>query len=784
MTIKLKGIALTVTILSLISLTSCDNVKDPVISIIPQPLKVEQVKGAFKLTPSVRIAVDDQAGLNDQAVFLKSRIAKATGFELKIAAESSGKSIHLLIDKNLAPPLGSEGYNLSVSRKGVTITGATPAGVFYGIQTLLQLFPPAIFSNSEVKDTDWIIPYVTISDKPRFAWRGFMLDVSRHFFPPSYIYEVLDYMAIHKLNRFQMHLTDDQGWRIEIRKYPKLTEVGAWRVNREDQHWNSREVQKPGEQASYGGFYTQDDIRKFVAYATERNIVIVPEIEMPAHSTAALASYPEFSCTGEPLTVLPGGIWPCNNIYCAGKEETFTFLEDVLTEVIELFPSEYIHIGGDEADKSQWVKCPACQKRIKNEGLKDEKELQSYLIRRVEKFLNSKGRQLIGWDEILEGGLAPNAAVMSWRGTQGGIDAAKAGHPVVMTPTDYCYFDYYQGNPDMEPPAIGGFLPLEKVYSFDPVPPGLSADEAKMILGAQANLWTEYISDPTHANYMTFPRLTALSELCWTSPGLKNFDDFSSRLGRELERYDVMGLNYSKSYSAVAITSGFNPTSKETLVTLKSGFPGTEIHYTLDGTDPKNSTQVYKEPFTITQSANVKSIAFLNGKPLSSITEKKILVHLATGKRVKYYNPFSPKYSGGGDFALVDGVRGSINRSDGCWQGFEGALMIATIDLGAVQTISKITVGALQDVGSWIFFPEQLDFWYGLDSTGFSGLGSVKTAIELQDPNRQIQDFVMECQPTQARYIQVLSRHIAVCPDWHAGKGKPAWLFLDEIIVE
>jgi len=545
---NLRNIVFGSAILMLTNLVACRTEKDPSISLVPKPLQVVQTSGVFHLSPRVKIVVSDEAGLSDQAVFLKKRVLESTGFNLKVVKAGSGKAIKLLLESGLSATLGTEGYTLSVTKNEVKILAATPAGVFYGIQTLLQLFPPEIFAKQVVPDIEWVLPFVKITDKPRFAWRGYMLDVSRHFFPASYIYEVLDYMAMHKLNRFQMHLADDQGWRIEIKKYPKLTDVGAWRVNREDKHWNSRELQMPGEKATYGGFYTQEDIKKFVTYADERNIVIIPEIEMPAHATAALASYPEYSCTGSPLTVLPGGIWPCTNIFCAGKEETFTFLKDVLSEVMALFPSEYIHIGGDEADKSQWIKCPDCQKRIKSEGLKNEAELQSYMIRRIEKFLNANGRQLIGWDEILEGGLAPNAAVMSWRGIQGGIDAAKAGHPVVMTPTSHCYFDYYQGAPESEPPGIGGFLPLEKVYSYEPVPVGLSDTESKMILGAQANLWTEYVSDPAQANYMTFPRLTALAEVCWTTPGQKFFEDFSLRLTHQLKRLDAMGLNYSQTW--------------------------------------------------------------------------------------------------------------------------------------------------------------------------------------------------------------------------------------------
>lgn len=781
---NLKNAILVTNLLMIISLISCQKVADPVISIIPQPLSIVQKSGVFRLSSSVKIVVNDETTLSGQTQFLANRIHKATGFNLKTVKESSGKSIRLQVETGLNGTLGTEGYSLSVSKGEVKILAASPAGVFYGIQTLLQLFPPEIYSDKVADGIKWNLPLVQITDKPRFPWRGFLLDVSRHFFPASYIYDVLDYMAVHKLNRFQMHLTDDQGWRIEIKKYPELTDVGAWRVNREDRHWNSRELQKPGESATYGGFYTQDDIRKFVAYAAQRNIVIIPEIEMPAHATAALAAYPGNSCTGSPLTVLPGGIWPCNNIFCAGKEETFSFLQDVLTEVIALFPSEYIHIGGDEADKSQWTICPACQKRIKAEGLKDEKELQSYFIRRIEKFLNSQGRQLIGWDEILEGGLAPNAAVMSWRGTEGGIAAAKAGHPVVMTPTSHCYFDYYQGNPELEPLAIGGYLPLEKVYSFDPVPPGLSAAEAKMVLGAQANLWTEYVADSSHANYMAYPRLTALSELCWTSPGQKNFDNFSVRLIQQLKRFDSMGLNYSRSFSAVNIITGFNADKGLIEVTLKSGFSGTEIHYSIDGTDPQQSTLIYTGPLLLNETAVIKAVAFLNGKPISAVTERKVVVHLATGKTVSYNNPFSGKYTGGGNFALVDGIRGSINLSDGSWQGFEGCNLIATIDLGSVQNIRKISLGALQSGGSWIFFPTQTGFRLGVDPGKFDDVGEVMNKIDPRDANRQIQNFSVEIPPTPARYIQVIAKSMGTCPSWHAGKGNDSWMFFDEIIVE
>jgi hexosaminidase len=781
---NIKSSTLIASLIMITCLFGCQTNHDPIISIIPQPLQVQQSPGFHNISPKTKILISDEQNLSGQASFLKNRILAATGYDLEIVKESKSKCIRMEVESGLNGTLGSEGYSLTVTKKGIKILASTPAGVFNGIQTLLQLFPVEIYSDKPNKEIKWNLPIVHITDKPRFAWRGFMLDVSRHFFPASYIYEVLDYMAIHKLNRFQMHLTDDQGWRLEIKKYPKLTEVGAWRVDREDRHWNSREVQQSGEKATYGGFYTQEEIRKFVEYAAQRNIVIIPEIEMPAHSTAALAAYPEFTCTGKPLTVLPGGIWPCSNIFCAGKEETFAFIEDVLMEVLALFPSEYIHIGGDEADKSEWIKCPTCQKRIKVEGLKDEKELQSYFIRRIEKFLNSQGRQLIGWDEILEGGLAPNAAVMSWRGTQGGIDAARAGHPVVMTPTSHCYFDYYQGNPELEPLAIGGYLPLEKVYSFDPIPQGLSADESRMILGAQANLWTEYIADSTHADYMTFPRLTALAELCWTSPGQKNFDDFSKRLSHQLSRYEVLGINYSKSYSAVDITTGFNPDSKLVEVSLKSGFPGIEIRYTLDGSDPIQSQQIYNGPFETKESTIIKSVAFLDGKPLSTVSEKRVMIHLATGRPVTYEKQWSSSYPGGGEFSLVNGIRGTINLSDGNWQGFEGVDLVVEIDLGSTQSVKKLTVGTLQAIGSWVFFPSQAELSIATEPGNFTEVGSVQSSVDPKESTRKIQDFIIEISPVQARFLRVKVKNIEKCPDWHAGNGNPAWLFVDEIIVE
>ncbi len=528
----------------MVSIVSCTAKPVSAPAIIPQPVQIEQKKGSFTLRPTAEINYTGGEWAKNEAVFLAKMLRPATGFPLEIEEGTDG-AINLVIDTTLE--MNPEGYLLTVEKRKVTLTGCTPAGLSRGFQTIRQLLPPEIESSTVVSGVKWTMPCVSITDYPRFAWRGMHLDVSRHFFDVSFIKKYIDILALHKMNVFHWHLVDDQGWRIEIKKYPRLTEVGAWRVDREDMPWNSRPPQQSGEKATYGGFYTQEEVKEIVAYAAERHINVVPEIEMPAHVGSALAAYPEYSCTGGPFTVPPGSVWPITDIYCAGNDGTFAFLEDILTEVMELFPSPYIHIGGDEANKKEWRKCPKCQARIRKEGLKDEAELQSYFVRRVERFMSSKGRHLIGWDEILEGGLAPGAAVMSWQGFEGGIAAAKSKHDVVMTPMPYTYFNVYQGDPSTEPLSYKGLLTLKKVYSFEPVPQELTPEEAKYIIGAQACLWTEMVTDGKTAEYMVLPRLTALSEVLWSAPESRNWEEFSMRLPGMMERFSVMGLNYSKS---------------------------------------------------------------------------------------------------------------------------------------------------------------------------------------------------------------------------------------------
>jgi hexosaminidase len=513
-------------------------------ALIPLPQRMERREGAFTLQPKTQILVERAS--RDAGENLAGRLRKATGYELKVVASietRTAKDAIILTTTDAKTALGPEGYELTVTQDSVIIRASGQAGMFYGVQSLLQLLPPQVFASQPVPGIDWKIPCVAIEDQPRFNWRGLLFDVARHFFTPAEVKQMLDAIAEQKVNTLQMHLTDDQGWRVEIKKYPRLTEVGAWR---DEAGFGLDPKLSTAYRADgkYGGYYTKADIREIVAHAANRHITIVPEIEMPGHASAALSAYPELSCSGGLYTTsTKGGVFA--GVYCAGNDATFEFLQKMLAEVIELFPGKYIHIGGDEVPKDNWKKCPKCQARIKQEGLKNEHELQSYFVRRIEKFINSKGRTLIGWSEIREGGLAQNAVVMDWIG--GAVEAAGAGHDVIMAPTGYCYLDYYQStNHPTEPKAIGGYIPLSKVYSFEPIPDTLEARYRSHILGAQGNLWTEYIPNFKQAQYMVFPRLCALAEITWSPAASRNWEDFMRRLQIQFQRFDQSGVNYRK----------------------------------------------------------------------------------------------------------------------------------------------------------------------------------------------------------------------------------------------
>jgi hexosaminidase len=617
-----------------------------VLSLVPNPAGVERLPGKFLIDAGTAIAVDAHAPLlKDVAGFLAARLRESTGYPLPLdtaaAPDRTPGRVYLSLAARGSAP-GGEGYELAVTANGIRISANGAAGAFYAMQTLFQLLPPEFEYAAPVYGVAWEVPCVKIQDAPRFTWRGMHLDVGRHFFGKKFVEEYIDLISRYKFNVFHWHLTEDQGWRIEIKKYPKLTSVGSWRK------------ETLGDGQPHGGFYTQDEIREVVAYARKRYVTIVPEIEMPGHSTAAIAAYPELSCTGGPFEVQTK--WRVfEDVYCAGNDKTFEFLQDVLTEVMDLFPGQFIHIGGDECPKTRWKVCPRCQARIQAEGLAGEHELQSYFVRRIEKFLNAHGKRLLGWDEILEGGLPPNATVMSWRGIDGGIAAASSGHDVVMTPTSNCYFDYSQGLTG-ESGATGNYLPLDRVYSYEPVPPGLSPDRARHILGAQGNVWTEYIPDARRAEYMTFPRACAMSEVVWSAPGRKDFRDFSARMAGQYERLVARGVNVR-----IPPPGGFEGSTllfRDTSITILSQVPGSIVRYTTDGTEPTVDSRLSTGPLPVRTSTTIKARTFLRAGGMSPVSSGVYSI-VDTGANGVSYRIAGRRSSGG---LPVDTLRGVTYR--------------------------------------------------------------------------------------------------------------------------
>ena len=625
-------------------------------SVIPVPLKMEQGTGSFLLSEKTKLYTNLQGGEAE----LWENYLKALPVQLKEARMKDRKQMLFLLITPKTPQLPSpESYTLSVTPQRIEIRATSGAGLFYGMQTLLQLMQPASTGS-------YSVPSVEIEDTPRFAYRGLMLDVSRHFSTKEFIKKQIDALAYYKINRLHLHLTDAAGWRLEIKKYPLLTDFAAWRTDPTWKKWwnGGRKYLRYDEPGASGGYYTQNDIREILEYARQHYITVIPEIEMPSHSEEVLAAYPQLSCSGEPYK---------NSDFCVGNEETFTFLENVLTEVMELFPSEYIHVGGDEAGKSAWKTCPKCQKRMKDEHLANVDELQSYLIHRIEKFLNNHGRRLLGWDEILQGGIAPNATVMSWRGEEGGIAAVTSGHHAIMTPGAYCYLDSYQDAPYSQPEAIGGYLPLKKVYAYDPVPASLTAEQAKLVYGVQGNLWVEYIPTPEHVEYMIYPRMLALAEVAWSAPERKSWPDFHTR-----------------ALSAVADLQ-------------KKGY----------------------HPFDLSKEIGSRPESL---QPVS---------HLALGKKVIYNSSYSPHYPAQGNTALTDGIRGDWTYGDGSWQGFiSDNRLDVTIDMEKETPIHSVTAAFMQVVGAEVFLPETVIISISDDGINFTELQKQHFEVSKETPIR------------------------------------------------
>ena len=743
--------------------------------VVPLPLEITSAEGApFTLTSATKIVFPEgNDKMQRNAEFLAEFLEISTGTKPAVTSATSEKNA-IILALGLQNP-NAEAYEIVINENTITITGATEAAVFYGIQTLRKSVP------ANAKSV--VFQPVTIKDEPRFSYRGMMLDVARHFQSVDFVKKYIDILALHNINRFHWHLTEDQGWRIEIKAYPKLTLIGSQRkqtvIGRNTGEFDG----KP-----HGGFYTQEEIKDIVKYAEDRYITIIPEIDLPGHMLAALTAYPELGCTGGPYEV--ASTWGVfDDVLCAGNDSIFTFLEGVLAEVMELFPSKYIHIGGDESPKVRWEECPKCQARIKELGLRDkdghqaEHYLQSYVTARIEKFLNNHGRSIIGWDEILEGELAPNATVMSWRGTGGGIKAAQMGHDVIMTPTDYCYFDYYQTqNTDDEPLGIGGYVPIEKVYSFEPAPDVLTAEQKAHILGPQANLWTEYIKTSDHVEYMTMPRIAALAEVQWTQPEKKNYKQFLTRLPRLLNLYDKLGYNYATHVFDVQakMTPNFETNSLDVELSTIDDAP---VYYTLDGTEPTAASTPYDGKFSIKENTEMKAVAIREGENTSKILSERINASKASYKPVTLLSKPDPNYTYGGAEMLVDGLYGSsTNYKTGKWIGFSGVDIVAVVDMLEPTQISTAEVRTCVVTGDWIFDASEIT----LESSNNDSIFTVVKSQKLIDANTghwaDIATHTLSFDPVTARYYK-LTLKPTVMPAWHPGKGKKAYLFIDEITL-
>ncbi|MDZ4794399.1 MAG: family 20 glycosylhydrolase [Bacteroidota bacterium] len=750
------------------------------LTIIPWPLELKQHPGHYmlkdKITVSNSLPEHEWKGLFS---YFKVEMKKQFNITVTEAPKEEKGDIDFFMKR--MPTSGKPAYQLEVSKEGIRINSNFSEPTFHAIQTFFQLIPLNVISSKRE------IPFVEIFDYARFNYRGMHLDVGRHFFPVSFIKKYIDYLAYHKFNTFHFHLTEDQGWRIEIKKYPKLTSVGAWR--------NGTIIGRyPGtgnDGKKYGGFYTQKQIKEIVKYATERFITVIPEIEMPGHSSAAIAAYPELSCFPAKSTAYPKecawsgpakgkqvqqtwGVF--DDVFCAGKENTFTFLENLLEEVLALFPSKYIHVGGDESPKAHWQQCSACQQRIKDNKLKDEHELQSYFIQRMEKYLNSKGRILIGWDEILEGGLAPNAVVMSWRGEQGGIEAARQNHDVIMTPGNPVYFDHSQSENE-DSVTIGGYNPIEKVYAYEPVPKELNEEQGKYILGAQANMWTEYMKNTNKVEYMLFPRIAALSEVLWSKKENKNWEDFEKRLMTQFKRYELEKVNYSKAYFDLKATVMPAENYTGILYALDSKLKNDSILYTSSSGSGQSKPQFYKNPIVITQTG--KTYAFQRiAVYISNIIIQQFYFNKATGKKITLAIPASNKYPGDGAFTLVNGVQNEKGMSKtNEFLGFSGDDCITTIDLAKTESMSFVKVHYLHHPGSWIYQPSSILISVSQDGKDFTTVSLSKAAIS---NNEAIGEFM---QPVTARFIKIHVANAGVIPTGYPGAGNKAWLFVDEIEV-
>ena len=757
-------------------LSSCtEGGADAAFCVIPMPNSLTAASGSYVLPDETAVSLPEEENAQKVFHYLEDAL-RNTPVTLKAVPQGTEASIRLITDSTLA----NEAYRLEADPEGVRITSnASGAGWFYGVQTLLQLLPPDIYDTTQTFAGALEIPAVHIEDAPRFPHRGAMMDVGRNFLPKEEVLKFIDLMASYKMNVFHFHLTDDQGWRIEIKKYPRLTEVGSHRprtqIGHSDYYYPRRYDNK-----EQRGYYTQDEIREIVRYAADRFITVVPEIEMPGHASAALASYPELSCGLGKTYVVRDYFDVFDEVYCP-KENTFRFLEDVLTEVMDLFPSHYIHIGGDECPKKAWKKCAHCQALMKREGLPDEEALQSWFIHRIEQFVNSRGRDIIGWDEILQGGLAPNATVMSWRGEEGGIEAARQKHRVIMTPGVRCYFDFYQSVPEEEPMAMRGFLPLDTVYAYDPLPAALTPEEQAYIIGTQANIWGEYIQTPEHFEYMAFPRLLAMAEVQWTQPEQKDFKDFARRLDKEFRRLDLRGVNACRNFYEVDASGAWKKTDGIYEVDLHTFCPDAEIRYALNDSVVTATSPLYESPIALTEDAVVYAAAYRDGKPLGQVKPTAFAVNAATGCTYSYSE--TPSLGDLCDIhSLTDGHRGQA-RDHHRWLTFHRDTMQLVLKLHQPEKISEVSFASLWRPWNTLWPVRAARVSVSMNGEHFVSVTDSLLTYDFS-PTEAVRFPVSLCFPeVEAAFVRLELVGGGPCPKGYYNEGKPSDFALDEIEI-
>ncbi|MDM1295101.1 family 20 glycosylhydrolase [Sphingobacterium sp. N143] len=724
--------------------------------IIPKPSSITLATGAYHIPADLQVIVSTDFQEATQLLTEHPAI-QSVSLEILKKNKKTPKEGFRIIKAVEGDNLSKNAYSIQIDETGLLLKAWDTPQLINGIYTLIQLgYLQADPSN---------IAFVTIVDEPRFAYRGLHLDVSRHFMPLSFVKKYIDVMAIYKFNNFHWHLTDGAGWRLEIKKYPELTQKAAWRTHTHWKDWwnNGRQYVAQGSPNASGGYYTQDEARELVHYAAQRGINVIPEIEMPGHSEEVLAVYPELSCSGKPYS---------QGEFCIGNEKTFEFLKNVLDEVLTIFPSQYIHIGGDEAEKKHWAACPKDQALMQKEGLKSVDELQSYAIKQMDVYLQSKGRKLIGWDEILQGGLTEGATVMSWRGEEGGINAANAGHDVIMTPSSHLYFDSYQTDPRTQPEAIGGYLTLDKVYSYNPIPAAIQEDKAKHILGAQANIWTEYVPTTEHVEYMVFPRALALSEVNWTKKEAKNWIDFHGRLQSHYKLLQDLNLNYYRPSFNVAYTATYDIDKNTNKITLSTEQrDSSQIRYTIDGSSPSIQSTPYTGPFELSSTGHINAAYFQDSIKIGPTLSFDIDIHRAIGKKVTYNTAWSG-YPAQGDSTLTNGIMGGLSYHDGQWQGFTSPIDVV-VDLERREEVHQVAMNFMQMIGPGVYMPGEMEVLLSDNGRTFRKVGTVVNDISDQDPKLIFKRFELKLNKVQqARYIKI-----------KASNPKKGYLFTDEIIV-